>query len=205
MAQNDQTTVIQGWIDRLRAGDPSARDALLECAMGRLVRLTRKMLGRFPGVHRWEQTDDVFQNAALRLRRALDTTTPESARSFFNLAAVQVRRELIDLARHYDGPMGLGARHESQVPTDGSDGSPEAEPAAADTDDPERLAAWTEFHCRVESLGDDDREVFGLLWYQGLTQSEAAGILGLSEKTVNRRWVAARMRLGTALGRRLPI
>ena len=60
------------------------------------------------------------------------------------------------------------------------------------------------FTVSVESLNDEDREVFDLLWYQGLTQGEAAEVLGLSEKTVNRRWVAARMRLGMALGGQLP-
>ena len=70
-------------------------------------------------MHRWEQTDDVVQNALVRLRRALETTSPESVRSFVNLAAVQIRRELIDLARHYHGPNGMGAHHESQVMTNG--------------------------------------------------------------------------------------
>jgi len=72
----NQTTLVQGWIDRLRAGDSSARDALLACAIDRLERLTRKMLKGFPGVHRWEQTDDVLQNAILRLSRALQDVTP---------------------------------------------------------------------------------------------------------------------------------
>jgi RNA polymerase sigma-70 factor (ECF subfamily) len=204
MGPSDRTTVIQGWLDRLRAGDDSARAALLECAGERLVRLARKMLGRFPGVHRWEQTDDVLQNAILRLHRALEGTAPGSVRSFFNLAAVQIRRELIDLARHYASPRVLLARHESGVPLDDSGGSPKARAGAAETDDPTRLVAWTEFHSQVERLADEDREVFDLLWYQGLTQGEAAEVLGVSEKTVNRRWAAARMRLGMALGDLLP-
>ena len=32
----NQTTLVQGWINRLRAGDPWARDALLACAIDRL-------------------------------------------------------------------------------------------------------------------------------------------------------------------------
>ena len=165
---------------------------------------SRKMLRGFPRVHRWEQTDDVLQNALMRLRRALENTSPESVRSFLNLAAVQIRRELIDLARHYDGPNGMGAHHESHILTDGSHELPVQRIAAADTNDPDRLDAWTKFHRSVESLNDQDREVFDLLWYQGLTQGQAADVLGLSEKTVNRRWVAARMRLGMALENQLP-
>jgi RNA polymerase sigma-70 factor (ECF subfamily) len=202
MPQSNRSTVIQGWLDRLRAGDDSARAALLECAGDRLVRLAHKMLKGFPRVRRWEQTDDVLQNAVLRLHRALESTAPQSVRSFFNLAAVQIRRELIDLARHYDVPSGMAARHETEAPADGSH-----EPAArvaVDTDDPARLIAWTEFHRQVERLSDEEREVFDLLWYQGLTQGEAAEVVGVSEKTINRRWMAARMRLSMALSGQTP-
>ena len=204
VAQNNQTADIQACLDRLRQGDDSAHSALLECACERLARLARKMLKSFPQVQRWEQTDDVLQNALVRLRRALETTSPVSVRSFVNLAAVQIRRELIDLARHYHGPHGMGAHHESQLLTNGSGESPVARIAAQHTDDPERFEAWAKFHRSVESLAEEDREVFDLLWYQGLTQAEAAQILEISEKTVNRRWVAARMRLGMALGGKLP-
>lgn len=206
MSGSDQTTVIQGWIDRLRAGDDSARAALLDCACDRLRRLARKMLRRYPGVARWEQDDDVLQNALIRLDRALRAVAPPTARDFFRLATEQIRRELIDLARHYAGPESSAVHHASQHKIDGREDAstgPE-EPAAQTTHDPTRLAAWTEFHRRVEELDEGDRELFDLLWYQGLTQAEAAALLGLSERTVARRWVAARMKLGDALGGQLP-
>ena len=53
------STQIQLRLDRLRAGDESARDELLDIACERLGRLARKMLRGYPGVRRWEQTDDV--------------------------------------------------------------------------------------------------------------------------------------------------
>ena len=82
---------------------------LVSLACNRLTPPARKMLRGYPGVARWEQTDDVLQDASLRLCRALENLVPESPRSFFNLAAVQIRRVLIDLARHYYGPQGTGA------------------------------------------------------------------------------------------------
>ena len=66
MSHGDQTTQIQRRIDSLGAGDASAREALLACAAERLTRLTHKMLKDYRGVHRWEETDDVLQNATLR-------------------------------------------------------------------------------------------------------------------------------------------
>jgi RNA polymerase sigma factor (sigma-70 family) len=205
LAHADQTIVIRGCIERLRQGDDSARAALLDCAAERLARLARKMLKGYPGVGRWEQTDDVLQNALVRLDRALKAVVPPTSRDFFRLAAAQIRRELIDLARRYSGPEGLGAHHSTCAGSDSAIVSPAGarEPSDA-THEPGRLAAWTEFHRGIENLPEEDREVFDLLWYQGLTQAEAGAVLGVAERTVNRRWIAARLRLNEALGGQLP-
>ena len=64
------------------------------------------MLKGYPGVARWEQTDDVAQNALIRMDRALRAIPRRRLPDFSRLAAAQVRRELIDLARHYFGPRG---------------------------------------------------------------------------------------------------
>src|SRR4051794_23130597 len=113
-----ETTLIGQLLGRLRAGDGAARDQLLGVACRRLGPPAPQMVRNFPGVARWEGTDDVLQNATLRLCRALKDATPESPRSFLNLAAVQIRRELIDLARHHYGPHGMGAHHVSAGPSD---------------------------------------------------------------------------------------
>ena len=112
---SDQTTtrLIQAHLDRLHAGDAGARDGLIGVACERLRRLTRRMLGDFPGVRRWEETDDVLSEAVLRLCRALEDVCPATAREFLGLAALQVRRELCDLARRFRGPEGFAAHHAS--------------------------------------------------------------------------------------------
>jgi len=56
----------------------------------------------------------------------------------------------------------------------------------------------------VEALPDDEKEVFDLLWYQELTQAEAAALLNVSERTIKRRWASARLRLHEILGGELP-
>src|SRR5688572_30220098 len=101
-----RTTYFQNCLDRFRAGERGAVEDLLNAAMRRLERLTRKMLAGYPDLRRWEQTDDVLQNALLRLHHALESVRPESLQHFFRLAALQIRRELIDLARHYFGRQG---------------------------------------------------------------------------------------------------
>jgi RNA polymerase sigma-70 factor (ECF subfamily) len=196
---------LQTWIDRLQKGDPTAREQLLGQACERLRRLTRKMLKGFARVQRWEQTDDVLQNALVRLWKALAEVTPRSARDFYALAALQIRRELIDLARQHFGPEGMGANQASNAASDGSASMPLALSEKADnTQEPSRLAMWSEFHQHVDRLPEEEREVFDLLWYQELTQAEAAGLLGISEATLKRRWLSARRRLHDMLRGQLP-
>jgi RNA polymerase sigma-70 factor (ECF subfamily) len=204
MAHGNQSRIIEGWLQQLRAGDDKARTELLNCACERMTQLTRKMLKGYGRVKRWEQTDDVVQNALLRLYRSLAEMRPTSVVEFYRLAALNIRRELLDLAKHYYGPRGLGANYASIArASDESSAEPAADRPAAD-DDPGRLAAWTAFHANVEELPPEEKEVFDLLWYQELSQAEAANLLQVSDRTIKRRWAAARLRLHEALGGPLP-
>jgi RNA polymerase sigma-70 factor (ECF subfamily) len=198
------TLQLVGLLDLMRAGDDSARTRLVEHSCERLRGLARKMLRRYPKVRRWEETDDVFTAAATKLHHALETVRPESPRHFYNLAATQIRRVLIDLARRYCGPEGLGSRHDTAgAKTDGS-ATPRYEQADASSE-PGSLAEWTEFHEQVETLPDDEREVFNLVWYEQMTHEQVAEVLGVTTRTVRRRWQDARYRLQKArLGEPLP-
>jgi RNA polymerase sigma-70 factor (ECF subfamily) len=202
---SSQTLQVQAYLDRLRGGDEAARDELLNCACERLRRLTRKMIKGYPKVHRWEQTDDVLQNAVLRLQRTLQQMTVATARDFFRLAALHIRRELLDLARHYYGPQGAGAHHASHAePPDESGQVPTPADSPDVTHEPGRLAAWSAFHEAAAALPDEEREAFDLLWYQGLTQAEAAELLHVNVRTIKRRWLSARMKLQDALQGQVP-
>lgn len=195
------TTQLQTLLDRAAAGDESAYGDLIAQAADRLLRLTGKMLRNYPHLKRWEQTDDVFQRAALRLHRSLGEVQPASPREFFGLATTQIRRTLIDLARHHFGPHGQAAHHHSDAGRAAGDGT--AEPAghgSAADGRPESLAEWAEFHATIDSLPDDEREAFSLVWYGGVTQRDAAQLLGVSERTVLRRLHQARTLLARHLG-----
>jgi RNA polymerase sigma-70 factor (ECF subfamily) len=199
------TAQMQLWIDRLQAGDQAARDRLIDSCCARLLQLTRKMLRRYPRVKRWEQTDDVLQNVVLRLRRTLTQVTPATVRDFLRLASLNIRRELLDLVKHYYGPRGLGSKYLSDHGTVGGADTDMGDRQPEDvSQEPARLAQWTEFHVQVDKLPQDEREVFDLLWYQGLSQAEAAALLEVTERTVQRRWQSARLLLFNALGGELP-
>ena len=189
-------TQLQGFLDQSLTGNPAAKDALLNHACDRLLKLTRKMFHSHPGLRRWMQTDDVFQGSLVRLHRALSQTEVRDVRHFFNLATVQIRRELLDLARKHFGPHGIGRNHHTDLqPADETGGSLQRL-----SGEPENLEAWEEFHQQVEALPEDEREVFGLLYYEGLEQAEAAKILGVSERTVRNRWTHAKLLLAGELG-----
>lgn len=193
-------TKIQSVIDDMQAGNPDAVDRLIEYSFERLRRLTRTMLRDNPAVKRWNETDDVMQNALIRLNRALQSVTPDSVPGYFRLAATQVRRELIDLARHHYGPQGDGAHHASDPI--GIDPKGRAAPLYEDADPtagPATLLQWSEFHEHVERLPDDERDVFDLIFYQGLSQEEVGQMLGVSERTIKRRWRSAKLLLQEAM------
>jgi RNA polymerase sigma-70 factor (ECF subfamily) len=195
-----ESSDVERWIARLAQGDETAREELLGGACERLRRLARKMLRDFPDVQRWEQTDDVCQNALLRLWRSLARVPVVDARHFFRLAALHIRRELIDLVRRYHGPEGPGAAHATQPPWPGDGRAAPHYDRAELSYDPQRLADWGDFHERVEQLPEEQREVFDLLWYHGLTQDEAAVLLHVNVRTIKRRWRDARLHLHEVLG-----
>ena len=188
-------TQLQGFLDQALSGDAAAREALLHHACDRLLKLTRKMFHGRPGLRRWMQTDDVFQGSLVRLHRALAQVEVRDVRHFFNLATVQIRRELLDLARKTFGPHGVGRNHhtDNQAP-DASGGS-----LHGLSDEPDNLEAWEHFHQRVALLPDKEREVFDHLYYQGLDQARAATILGISERTLRNRWTRAKLLLSGEL------
>jgi RNA polymerase sigma-70 factor (ECF subfamily) len=193
MSRTEPVTPAQACLDRLATGDPSARDDLVRATWDRLLARVRGLLTRYPGVRRWEESSDVLQNVWIRLERALAQVRPATTGEFLGLAVTNIRRELIDLARHYFGPQGVGANHATPpVPADGPEGR--------GRDDPITLAQWAELQEQVDRLPDDEREVVNLHSYYGMSQPEVARQLGVSLKTVVRRWTAARVRLGAVRG-----
>jgi RNA polymerase sigma-70 factor (ECF subfamily) len=185
MVTSFRTSELHRLLARLQAGDRAAWDELYARTGTRLEALARRMLHGFPGVRRFEETPDVLQNATLRLDRAPRAVRPGSVREFFALAGTQLRRELLDLNIHY--------RH-AAVPVGGSN----PDPGATVTDDgptPEELEEWSEFHGQIEALPAEERAVVDLHYYQGLSKAEAAEVLGVSVRTMQRSWIRALGRL----------
>lgn len=201
-AESFHTDNLRRWLPDIH--DRRTQDELLRACQGRLRALARKMIKHFPVVVRWSDVEEVLTGASLRLLRALATTPVPDTRGFFNLAAAIIRRELIDLARHFGGPRGIAANHDSVRAADtGHDNRPALDPSADETD-PTELDRWTALHEAVDRLPADEREVFGLLFYHRWTQQEIADLFGWCDKTVSRKLKSAAKFLKRELGGELP-
>jgi len=189
-------------VERWQGGDRAAADELLRAFGARLEHLARKMLRTFPNVRESAETGDVLQGSLIRLLCTLQQIQPASTRHLLNLAAVHVRRELLDLARR------SASRHEVQVRSgdesaDGQAGGLALAPARF-ADSPEDLELWCRFHGMVDRLPAEEREVIGLTFYHGWTQGQIAELLQVDQRTVRRRWQSGCLELNRLVGGQLP-
>ena len=193
MEDTRTTVVVQRYLDELAGlkGDAPAEPvvrALLASAVDRLHLLCTALLFRsYPRLTRPPlnlRADELLSSVVERLLRAMREVRPQTVRQFFALANRHMRWELNDRARRLDKEARLVELRESLA------GAAAAAGAAADPADGSgsRLSANA---CRIleaiDGLPDDEREAFDLVRIQGLTQAEAAAILGVATKTVKRR------------------
>jgi RNA polymerase sigma factor (sigma-70 family) len=160
----------------IQTGNSAAQ--IIVISLGRLRTLARRMLHRHAALRRLIDTDDLLQNAAIRMHRALACIVVESPRHAMRLAVMQLKRELVDLVRSQrrtclEGQAADGVLHSEQ---------PQFQ---------ESLQAWSEFHAAVEALPKPQREAVHFLWYLELSQEQAAKLLGISDRTLRRHWAAA--------------
>src|SRR5262249_1121596 len=133
------------------------------------------------------EADELLGGVVARLLTALRTTRPGTVRQFFALACQHMRWQLNDLARRLDEQPAVAS-----MPEAGVAGPPMSSASGLPPDGCRMLGA-------IEGLPGDEREVFDLVGIQGLTHAEAAGVVGVSEKTVQRRLNRARLLLAERL------
>jgi RNA polymerase sigma-70 factor (ECF subfamily) len=180
MSEEHTTAAVQRYLDEL-AGDSPAEPivrALLDRAVRRLHVLCSTLLYRsYPRLTQPPlnlQADELLGAVAERLLKAMRQVRPRTVRQFFALANQHMRWELNDLARRLDEqPTALELR-EGLVPAPASSGS------GLTADGRRMLQA-------IGELPEAEREAFDLVRVQGLSQAEAAALLGVSAVTVKRR------------------
>ncbi len=180
MSAEHTTAAVQFYLNAL-AGDQPAEPivrALLDRAVRRLHLLCANLLHRkyqrltLPPLNL--QPDEMLGAVVERLLKALRAVRPQTVRHFFALANQHIRWELNDLARRLDERGSAVELKEGMVQA----------PSSSDfglTPNGRRMLE------AIDNLPEDEREVFDLVRIQGLTHGEAATVLGVSAKTVQRR------------------
>jgi RNA polymerase sigma-70 factor (ECF subfamily) len=181
---NHTTAVVQRYLDDLAGvgGDSPAEPVIRELlagAVNRLQVLCSSLLFRsYPRLARPPlnlQADELLSSVVERLLKAMREVRPQTVRQFFALANRHMRWELNDLARRLDERAVAVELRDSLIP------------APADSSGSQISPNTRRILDVIGRLPDDEREAFNLVRIQGMTQPEAAAVLGVSAKTVQRR------------------
>jgi RNA polymerase sigma factor (sigma-70 family) len=190
---------LESTLERHRAGDPQAVEILMEFVERKVAAKVATLLPTYPCVARWDRPSDIRQDAAIKLLDSLTAVKPESVRHLLNLAALQVKRVLVDKVReHSRGGRGLGNLEDVALWPD--DRHP-ADEACCPMTGPGTLDQWQRFHACVDSLPELDREVFSMRWYLEEDEETIAKALGVSRSTVQRAYSRAKKVIQEKLGR----
>ncbi len=173
------TILLEQW----RAGDAEAGEKLFPLVIDDLQRIARRQFSAERSGHTLQPTA-VLNEAWLKL---LEQQVGWKDRShFFAIAAQLMRRVLVDHARKRsaskrDAPLLLS--------------EPSVDPLNVD------LVALDDALQQLSRLDSAQGRIVELKYFAGLTNEEAAEVLGVSVATVKRSWQAARAFLFKALAR----
>jgi RNA polymerase sigma factor (TIGR02999 family) len=160
-------------------GDQEALGALMPVVYEELHRLARNYMRRERPGHTL-QTTGLVHEAYLRLVRQ-DANWNNRAH-FLGIAAKMMRRILVDHAKsQHRAKRGGGA---VKVTLDG--------PAMIAKDANKELVALEDALSRLENVDQQRAQIVELRFFGGLSNEEAAKVLGISTATVQRQWAGAR-------------
>jgi RNA polymerase sigma-70 factor (ECF subfamily) len=174
---------IQYCLNRL-AGAANETDAqklvreLLSVAAGPILSLCGTTLGRrYPRLAKGPfnvQPEDLLGAVAERLIKAMRNVRPAHVGEFFALTMKHIRWELNGLVRQLD------AHRYEPLRSDVTARQPEP------SDEQFSPLGYRVLEA-IQGLEQSDQEIFSLVRLQGMTQRDAAEVLGMNEKTVQRR------------------
>lgn len=170
-------------LERAQAGDPQAADQLLPLVYDELRRLAaHKMANELPG--QTLQPTALVHEAWLRLGGSEQPAWQNRAH-FFGAAAEAMRRILVDNARRKQSLKRGGDLERLDLE--------HLDVALAEND--ATVLAVNEALDRLAAEDAQCAELVKLRFFAGLSNVEAARMLGLAERTAKRTWAYARARL----------
>ncbi len=197
MTEGQTTAAVQRYLDDLAGlrgdspSEPVVRE-LMASAAQRLHMLCATLLYRsYPRLTQPPlnlRSEEMLSAVVERLLKAMREIHPPTVRQFFGLANQHMRWELNDLARRLDEETRAIELRESAIPAQAESSGSQLSPNIRRVMD------------SIEGLPEDEREVFNLVRIQGMSQTEAATVLDVSVKTIQRRLNRGLMLLANQLG-----
>jgi RNA polymerase sigma factor (TIGR02999 family) len=173
----DVSSILQA----IERGEPAAAEQLLPLVYDELRKLAAHKLAREqPG--QTLQATALVHEAWLRLAGQEPAQDWNSRGHFFAAAAEAMRRILIERARQKQGVARGGRMRRIEL----------HENAAAAPEAPEDLLAIDEALARLEQHDPTAAAIVKLRFFGGLTLPQAAEVMGISLRTVERNWTYAR-------------
>lgn len=182
-------TQIESCLARLNAGDASAWDELFEHAFKRLLsqceRIVRQRLNRpNPLITENAVLAESYQRLCTALKN--DRVKPKTAQQFFGLTARNIGWQIQDMLR----------KRSEQTVDDDLLTQVSLETGSSNT--AEDYEKWELFWSGIESLTEEERDVFDLVWINELSQYETADALGKTRNQVDTIWRRIKIKIGKA-------
>lgn len=183
----DADHLITGLLEELRDGDETALDRLMPAVYEELRRIAQRQLREQRAGHTLNTTALVHE-AYLKLvdQRCVAWT---GRAHFFGVAARAMRQILVNHA-HKHGTKKRGGRWR-RIPFD--------EAVMAVEEQADMVLALDEALTRLAALNERLSRVVECRFFGGMTEEEVATALGVSDRTVRRDWLKARLWLYTEL------
>ena len=172
----------------MRRGDPLAEANLVALVYEDFHALAKRYMNRERPDHTLQPTALVHE-AYVRLLRD-NPAEWQSRAHFFAAASIVMRRILVDHARSRAAAKRPGGKQRVELDEFMAAASPRIEQLLILDEALTRLADWDRRQARLVEM----------IYFGGLTESEAAAVMGISERTVKRDWRAARAWLQSQLG-----
>lgn len=175
-----QAGEITALLASLQQGDRAAEEKLMALVYQELRRIAQHQMNGERTGHTWQPTELIGQ---VYMRMFNGATSFENRAHFFAIAALQMRRLLVEHARAKAAGKRGGAQVQVSLSKAADLGS------SLDLD----LLALDEALQKFEQLFPRAYQVVALRFFAGLTEEEAAELLGISVTTLKRDWGFAKV------------
>ena len=196
MEPSPRTSHFARLLDRIRAGDPAAKDELINDAYERVRALAHYILkGRFPAAVRDLETGEVvslsLEDFLLRLREGL-TRVPDNPAELFGYVDRIIRNVVIDEIRRRNGPKFQTQFPKAEIPSDHQ--------SPANDSSPEGVLQRLMAEEAIAQLPDNEQMLIDMRYRREMSLEEIASDLGWDPTTARRHLRRILRKLQVMLG-----